>query len=209
MTAFIIANGELNDPEFARTALLNADHILACDGGLKHCHTLGVTPNCIIGDLDSVDKNLLSNYPDVPIIKFPTDKDQTDLELSLNHACSLGASTVIVLAGLGGRIDHQLGNIHALVQAVKQDIKAEIWDEHTKISIINNFCRLHKKDGEIVSLLPLSTTVCGITTSGLKYSLDDECLNVGYARGVSNCIVGEYAEINLKSGFLVVVQTSD
>ena len=206
MKVFIIANGRQNDYDFAKKALAGATYILACDGGLRHCHNLEIVPDYIIGDMDSADGFLLNEYRNVPILRFLPEKDQTDLELALAHACDLGAKSIVVLGGLGGRLDHQLANIHVLAQAADRDVCAEIWDEHTKVHLIKSCCLLHKNDGILVTLLPLTTTAEGIVTHGLKYPLKDESLKAGYARGVSNEITEEHAKITLKSGLLLAIQ---
>lgn len=207
MRAIIVANGDLNDRDFYRLVLMDGDYIFACDGGLSHCYRLDIMPHYIVGDMDSVDHGLLDHYPDVPVLRFSNEKDQTDLELAIAHACDMGVDSLVILGGLGGRLDHQLGNVHALSQAVKRNVRAELWDERTRVRLINDYCRLHKGDGILVTLIPLTTTVDGITTEGLKYHLKNESLTVGYARGVSNEILGDWAVVNVKSGLLLVIQT--
>ena len=207
MKAFIIANGDMCDYDFARTVLADGDYILACDGGLHHCHSIGILPNYIIGDMDSVDEAILAEYQNVPIMRFIPEKDETDLELAIARACELKAESIVVLGGLGGRVDHQLANIHALAQAVRIGVRAEIWDEHTRIMLIKDHCRIHRGDGYLVTMLPLTTEAAGITTEGLKFPLSSENLSVGYARGISNEITDDCARISLKSGLLLVIQT--
>jgi thiamine pyrophosphokinase len=207
LTAFIVANGEQNDYGFARALLTGKSCILACDGGLRHCRAMGIVPCCIIGDMDSVDARLLDESHNVPVLGYPTDKDLTDLEIAISHACDLGANDIVVLGGLGGRVDHMLGNIHALAAAVQRGARAALRDRHTKVSLIKDYCRLNAAEGGTVTLLPLTTAAEGIVTKGLKYPLNDESLEAGYARGVSNEIISEWAEVQLKKGLLVVIQT--
>ena len=207
MKAFIIANGEICDYDFTRMVLADGDHILACDGGLHHCHAMGVLPDYIIGDMDSVDGSLLYEYRESNIIRFDPVKNQTDLELAIARTCELNVDSIVILGGLGGRVDHQLGNVHAMAQAVENNVRAEMWDEHTRVMLINDYCRLQRGDGVLVTLLPLTTTAEGIVTEGLKYPLKNESLTVGLARGISNEIANDEARITLKSGLLLVIQT--
>jgi len=209
MKAVIVANGDINDYVFARQVLsdcIGYDYILACDGGLRHCHVLGVVPDYIMGDLDSAPEDILKEYLDVPMLQFSPEKDQTDLELALAFACEKGVKSIVILGGLGGRIDHQLANVHVLAQAVKRGVKAELRDEYTRVRLIDKQCRMHRHEGVLVTLLPL-TTVNGIVTEGLEYPLKDECLSIGFARGVSNKITDEWAAVSIKSGLLLVIQT--
>ena len=207
--AAIFANGEIKDADITRLVLIDWDYILACDGGLRHCDAAGIVPDYIVGDLDSVSEELLDKYQNVPVLRFFAEKDQTDLELAIAHACDIGAESIVVFGGLGGRVDHQLANMHVLAQAVERGVEAEIWDwsRDTRIKLIKNHCRLHKTNGTLVTLIPLTTTVDGIVTEGLKYPLKNESLIVGFARGVSNQIIDEMALVSLKSGLLLVIQT--
>lgn len=205
MKAAIVVNGDVSDYDFTRRLLEACDYVVACDGGLMHCHKMAVVPDCIVGDLDSV--QCLELYPDIPVLRFPAEKDQSDLELAIEHVCDEGAASLLILGGFGGRFDHQLANIHVLAQAANRGVKAELRDAHTRICLINEYCRLHKTDGNIVSLLPLTTSADGIVTEGLKYPLTNESLFAGFARGLSNLIINEYAEVSMKSGLLVVIQT--
>ena len=210
MKIVIVANGEIKDYDFARVILEDCDYVLACDGGLRHCHKLGTVPDYIVGDLDSAPKDILDKYQDVPVLHFPVEKDQTDLELAMAFACDKlkdeGADSLVILGGLGGRFDHQLANAHVLAQALEYGVNAELCDEYTKVRLIKSCCKIHKKDGILVTLVPLTTTVNGIVTEGLQYPLKDESLSIGFARGVSNQIVGEWAGISVKSGLLFVIQ---
>jgi len=214
MKAVIIANGDIRDYEFVRQILadfVGYDYVLACDGGLRHCHVLGVVPDHIVGDLDSAPQDILEKYRDVPLLQFSPEKDQTDLELAITFSCDKGADSITILGGLGGRFDHQLANVHVLVQAVERHVKAELRDEHTRIRLINDCCKikLHKQDGALVTLLPFTNAAEGIETEGLQYPLKSERLSIGFARGVSNQIIDEWAAVSLKKGMLLVIQTNE
>jgi len=209
----IIANGEFYEnsekiKKFAETALKEADYIIACDGGLEHCYNMDITPDIIIGDLDSAPADILAEYKDVPILRFPTEKDETDLELAMDFALKK-SQDILILAALGGRFDHALGNIHVLAEALKYGAKAVILDIYTRIVLIDDFCELQKSNGRMVSLLPFFSEAGRITTTGLKYPLIDENLRIGSVRGLSNEILKESAKIAIKSGLLLVVQTKE
>jgi len=201
MKTAIFANGDIQDYEFIQQ--LNYDYIIACDGGLRHCHRLNIMPNYIVGDLDSAPAEILKHYQNVPVLKFPSEKNFTDLELAIVHARESGATYLEILGGYGGRFDHQLANVHVLAKA---GLPAVMRDENTCVQVISDSCSLHKSDGNLVSLIPLTTTVEHIFTNGLKYPLSGENLNVGFAIGVSNEIVGKCAEVRLGDGLLIVIQ---
>ena len=203
MKAAIFANGDVNDYDFLKQIVKKYDYIIACDGGLHHCHRLSIRPNHIIGDFDSVSAEILEYYQNVPVTRFIPEKDFTDLELAIDHANKIKATELDLLGGFGGRFDHQLANVHVLTQA-KMPITMR--DETTCLRIVDSSCELSVNDGVLVTLLPFTHIVEGITTVGLKYPLNGESLQIGYARGVSNEIVDELAEVCVRVGKLVVVQ---
>jgi thiamine pyrophosphokinase len=207
MRCAIVANGEIKDYTAAREKLKDADYIIACDGGLRHFPLLKITPNCLIGDFDSAPLDLLAAYQaqDIPCIPFPAEKDETDLALAVAHVCIYSPASIIIMGALGKRIDHTLGNVHVLAQA--SGIPAEIWDESTSISLISSKAVFSKQDYTVISLIPLTSEVTGITTHGLRYPLHGETLRIGEVRGISNEFTAEIAEITIASGLLLAIRS--
>jgi thiamine pyrophosphokinase len=203
MNVVIVANGAVNDYGFLQRELSKYPYKIACDGGLRHFNAVGITPDILIGDMDSV-PHLNDN---IPILRYPREKDQTDLELALAHAFERIKNTpdpaVTVLGALGGRVDHMLANIFLL----HHDIPTKMKDETTVIQFVRSVCALNRADGGMVSLIPVNTA-SGITTSGLIYPLKNETLVFGETRGISNVLTGETATVTLSAGSLLVVQTS-
>jgi len=201
----IVANGEINDYPAAAAKLSAAGTIIACDGGLRHCPPLGIIPDYILGDFDSAPPKLLEQYrrAGVPALSFPSEKDETDLELAVAHALALDADTIILIGASGGRADHQLANIHVLAQS--GNIPMEMWDERTSIRLVRDKIILPREEYKTVSLIPLTTEVTGITTQGLKYALNNEVLRIGQTRGVSNEFAADIADVVVGDGMLLVV----
>ena len=111
----IFANGDLPNSEKARALLHDDDFIIAADGGTRHALALCKTPNVIIGDMDSATFDLRPlTEKGTQVIRFPQDKNETDLELAIQHALTLNPKQVVILAALGGRLDQTLGNISLL-----------------------------------------------------------------------------------------------
>src|SRR4030042_640169 len=128
--AVIFANGNLPEPVKARK-LLNADDLILCaDGGLLHAREVGVTPRAVIGDMDSLSRDVLNelSQSDVPIQLFPSDKNKTDLELALEHAVELQVSEILIVAALGKRMDHSLSNIQLLMMDILDGLEVRIDD---------------------------------------------------------------------------------
>ena len=207
MRALIFANGEFC-PQDAGLPIQKDDLIIAADGGSRHCITLDLRPNLLIGDLDSIDEKVLSEWrtEGVEINSYSQDKDQTDLELALLYAQDQGASKILVYGAAGGRLDMTIGNLTLLAHP---DLLIPI----TLICGMEEVHMLHRGEsltlngtpGETVSLIPLQPGPSTVTSSGLKYPLTSEALIFGYTRGISNQLIAERALIKLESGLLAVI----
>lgn len=202
--ALIFANGELQLPAAGAPP---AEAILAVDGGLAHCAALGLTPQALIGDLDSVDPAQQAAYAaqGVDVQAFPPRKDETDFELALAYALQIGAETISVLAGLGRRWDHSLANL--LLAASPRFAAARITFLHgeQRLFAFRGSARLDTPIGSRVSLIPLGRDAYGVSTTGLEYPLTEEDLPFGSTRGVSNVAVAAHASVRVKRGVLLCI----
>ena len=198
----IFANGELPDLEKARMLLHNDDFIIAADGGTRHAHALGLTPNIIIGDMDSLPENFEISSFNKDVILYPKDKNETDLELAIQHALTLNPEQIIILAALGGRLDQTLGNI-ALVSDLRPST-LRLDDGIEEVSFCRNEFTINGTSGDIVSLIPWLGEVTGIVTTGLKWPLQNEILYPQKTRGISNEMTSEIATIQIESGLLLI-----
>jgi thiamine pyrophosphokinase len=203
----IFANGELPNLEKAHTLLQRGSYIICADGGTRHALALNITPDLIIGDMDSVEKGDLHKLQEseVSIELFPHDKSETDLELAIQRAVEMMPAQIIIVAGLGGRLDQTLANITLLTgnRLLTLDIRLDDGVEETF------FCRdqvqVHGKSGDIVSLIPWGGEVSEVQTTSLKWPLHRETLYPDRTRGISNEMLGESATISIGSGMLLVV----
>jgi len=209
MLIAIVANGMINDYPAARKKIEKADYLIACDGGLRHFPLLGLVPDCVIGDFDSAPKELLLDNRErgVSIFAHSVDKDETDLSLAVTHALTKSPSAMVIAGALGGRIDHELGNLHVLARA--GDVPAEIWDEVTSIHLVTKEITLKREKYISLSLIPLTSEVTGITTRGLSYSLQNESLCAGETRGVSNTFSADEAVILVEKGLLLAIRSKN
>ena len=207
MLALIFANGDFNPPSDFAERLAAANLIVAADGGAQHCRALGLRPDVVIGDLDSLDAEarLGLEAQGVRVICYPADKDQTDLELALSHAKQAGAQEIIVLAGLGRRWDHSVANLLLATHAQFSSQRVLFLDGEQRFFVIRGRVRLEAKPGERVSLLPLGGDAQGVSIRGLQYPLNKETLTFGSSRGMSNVVLDATAEVELGTGFLLCV----
>ena len=206
MRAVIFANGQLN----GLVKLQPEDLIIAADGGAQHCLRLGIRPQVVIGDFDSVGGDELETLrgQGAEIIAFPARKDYTDLELALLEAQKRGAKQILLLAALGARWDQSLANI--LLPAAFPGLRISLVDGPQEISFIHpgETLEITGRAGDTVSLIPLGGDAKGITTHGLEYPLAAETLRLGSTRGISNVLLhqasaADRASVTLGAGLLL------
>lgn len=204
MKALILANGELYQSGILqqRVAEKTFDLIIGVDGGTRFAQELGVEVNVVIGDLDS-----LKHSVSAEVIKFPVDKDQTDLELALVYAKNQGVTQVVLLGTTGGRLDMTLANIFLLANEGFQCFdRIEIWHASQTAWLIRppGWVVTGNK-GDTLSLIPVNGKAFGVTTHGLKFALTDETLDFASTRGISNVLTESEAKIEIRNGLLLGV----
>lgn len=215
----IITGGYLSI-DFAREYIdnHNFDTIIAVDSGLAYAEKLNVNLSYLVGDFDSVPKEVLDKYYQMaeidgyPIIKkFNPEKDLTDTQIAIELAISLDAEELTILGATGTRIDHLLANIQLLSITQKKNISAFIIDEHNKIYLLDHSTTIMKENlfGPFISLLPYTEVVKEVTLRGFKYPLQNRDIHIGTSLGISNEVTAEQAEIIFQSGILIVTESKD
>lgn len=209
--ALIFANGELPGLERINSLIQPGDFLVAADGGSRYLKDLGLTPDLLIGDLDSVDADYLDSLLGTSTIikKFPVEKDETDLELAMIHALDAGYATIRILGALGGRLDHTMGNISLLLRSDLSGCDVRLLDGQQEVMLIRDHVAITGDPGDIVSLVPWGLPVKGVSTFGLQYALNNETLYPHQARGISNVLVDHSAEVSLKEGLLLCFHVFD
>lgn len=215
MKTLIVTGGNINKDFLLRTMNeIEFETIIAVDNGLKILNEINIKPNHIVGDFDTVDKKILDIYNNdktIEIHKYNPIKDNTDTDIAIKLAIELNSDKVIILGGIGTRIDHVIANIHILKYALDKNIECKIIDENNEIQLINKTTVLNKKDimKKYISLIPLTESVEGINLKGFKYELENGRLVIGSSLGVSNEIVKEQAIIEFDSGILIMILSKD
>lgn len=211
MRAVIFGNAEISNYNYIKKLLLDSDTIICCDGGIRHCIELCIKPNYIIGDFDSATKKELDFYKNqnIEFITFPKEKNFTDMELCIDFVSKREEKELLIFGGIGSRFDHSLANANMLRLALDNKINTKLINENNIVQLINDEIILNGNENDIISLIPLTTKVTGITTYGLYYPLFDETIYVYSSRGVSNKMTGNKAKVTIKEGLLFVIQTFD
>jgi thiamine pyrophosphokinase len=193
--------------------------IVAADGGFARALEIGLRPDVLVGDLDSLDPALLAaaEADGVPVRRARPDKDESDAELAMLAVIERGATRITVLGAFGGpRLDHALANLWLLAHPALAPAAIVLLDAGSRVLLIQApdpaggpvTCGLPGPAGATITLLPFGGDVAGITTAGLAYPLLDEPLTVGPARGLSNVRTGADAGVTVRSGRLLVVESA-
>lgn len=200
--------GAGNDVPLKNPALTRNYSLIVCaDGGASLAKTWGLKPDLIIGDQDSLDSETKAYWEGkaVSFQRFPVEKDETDLDLALTWALEQGATQVSLTGAWGGRVDHSLGNLALLYRLALLDIPNQLLTRNQILSATRSKFISQVQTGAIVSLLPLNSTVQGVTTSGLKYGLEKATLIQGSTLALSNEATQAEIFVEVKKGVLLIV----
>ncbi|AVQ29782.1 MULTISPECIES: thiamine diphosphokinase [Fusobacterium] len=202
-TAYVFFNGQLEGSREFYIKLIDEKKgdIYCADGGANHLEALGIFPLEIWGDLDSVTKEIIEKYRNnnVRIKKFPKDKDYTDGELILQHISKLNYDEIIIIGGLGGRIDHLLTNLNLIFKF--KNLK--FVTEKERIFSIEKKAELTGLRGKTISFVPFSEKVEGLTLEGFKYPLNKYILHQGDSICMSNIAVDDICKVTFDTGKLM------
>lgn len=211
-SCLIISNGLINDYSFYKDKISAYDYIICADGGINHAIKSNAVPNLWLGDFDSCKFNdLLTQNPwlkSVETITLNPQKDVTDTHYACIEAIKRGYNQITVWGGCGGRIDHMLSNIHILEFLLKNGVSAKLEDEKNTIHICDNTLSLCKAR-KYLSLIPMDTSVKISALTGVKYPLKNYTLTREISMGVSNEITSDKAELFVKSGLVLVIESDD
>ena len=177
------------------------DRILAADGGYRHCLAVGLQPDLLLGDFDSLDK-LPSELESK---KFPIEKDDTDTMLAIKLGLNLGHRTFHLYGGTGGRMDHTLANLQALAYLAQEGARGYLYDRgYIFTAIKDDRLALPARKEGIFSVFCLGSKAQGVSIRGAQYPLDRVPLSPFFPLGVSNHFQGQPVEIEVEDGCLLI-----
>lgn len=188
--------------------------VICADRGFDNARLLGLTPDLIVGDLDSISPSGLAsaNTSELKLEVHPSAKDATDTELAVERALAVGVTRMLVVGALGGRVDHELANIMLLADLGRRQIRAEIVDNLCWMLPLvaegrPNRVVIQGSRGDLLTLIPLSSECRGVSLQGLEYPLADATLGLGTSRGVSNIFAQDEVTVSLERGLLLAIVT--
>ena len=198
-TYALIANGAIHNYNQIKPLIQTHACVVAVDGGVNHCHKMKITPDMIVGDMDSALPEILEHYAKVPVRRFPCHKDETDIELAVQAVFTPVVEKITLFAALEKRTDHSLANLHLIRRYPKKvyiETEAELifaFDETIEIPCIT---------GQSISFIHIGDPVSGVNSKGLKWELRDAKFSK-YFMSVSNICVENSVRLTIKEGDLL------
>ena len=211
MKCIIIANGMINNYQFLENLIKQSDILVCADGGTRHLREIKTAPDVVIGDLDSInhdDRCFLKNM-DINIIQYPRKKDCSDTELAVEWAVKNKADYITLTGTTGNRLDHTLSNILLMKKITARGVGCRMVDEHNEIYLVSKKIQLKGMPGELLSIIPVTEKVTGLTLKGLEYPLYNAEVSMGSTMGISNCFAEKNAYISIKTGLIIVTKSKD
>lgn len=179
--------------------------IIAADSGWEKCEKLGIKYDLLIGDFDSSAKP----DTDCETIVLPVRKNDTDTFYCVKEAIKRGFDNILILGGIGSRIDHTYTNILALNFCADRGVKACLLDRYNKITVLTDDTIIEKGEYLHFSLFSLFGSCEGLTTRGTQYDLTDYTLTADCPLAQSNSFKDDRIEIKFKSGKILFIQSND
>ena len=196
----LLCNGEPPSRTLVRRLASWADEIVAADGGANIAMRFGITPNIIIGDLDSMSSAARRHFAGHLILKVSR-QDNTDLEKSLDFLSGGGRREVVIVGATGRRIDFTLANFASAWKFISRLVITFAADGWRAIPV-RGLCRVKAKRGTTVSLIPFGPC-SGITLRGLRWPLTNAAMKVGDI-AVSNVVLSSPFTVNVKKGVMML-----
>lgn len=197
---YIVGAGDFSEACFPLN-YRDDDLLLAADGGYGWLKKHNLKPDFIIGDLDSIKELPL----DTPILRFPQQKDDTDMMLAVKHGQSLGYNTFVIYGATGGRLDHTIANLQLLHYIANHNGTGYLADAVSLMTVIKNKSISIKGNPNAgLSVFSLTPKSEGVTLKGVGYPLSDGILTSDFPLGVSNYLTSDTATISVKDGVLLI-----
>jgi thiamine pyrophosphokinase len=180
--------------------------VICADGGANTALKMGITPDVIVGDLDSIHAEALVKFRRVEMFEDRSDQT-TDLEKAISWTIQSNFDHITVVGASGKRLDHTVGNLGVL-RKFYPDAIITLVDDNGELCYVGREYSFEAEKGDVVSLIPLNRCE-GVSTDGLKYPLDREDLELGVREGTSNVVVSSPVSIKVKKGHLLLFKLFD
>lgn len=200
----LVANGPIRWTEATAVLAAAAKPLLAADGGANHLGRIGLRPDAVIGDLDSISTGIRKFIGEERMIHRP-DQDRTDLDKALEYAFDeLGLERLTVLGATGGRLDHAVGNLGLLAKRALGDRLVFVADDHRVLGVTGELT-LDAEPGETWSFFTVDPAV-RVTLEGVRWPIADTAIDLARKPSISNEAVSDRVTVRAEGGAVVVVR---
>ncbi|MCH5321651.1 MAG: thiamine diphosphokinase [Eubacterium sp.] len=184
---------------------LDDRYVICADSGYKKCDLLEITPDLIIGDFDSSPK------PDVncEIIELNVRKDDTDTFHCVKEAIDRGYNDIVILGGIGSRIDHTYSNILSVNFCFERNVKCSLINEKNNITIVSGETVIKRGEYEYFSLFAFFEKCTGLSIAGAEYDLDNVEIKPSSQFTQSNAFKNDEVKIKIKTGKIILIMSND
>ena len=209
MRALIYTGGAI-DPARITEHPKSGDLLIAADSGYENAVKLGVSPTILLGDFDSLGEEKLQKIPNgIEILRVSVEKDRTDTQLAVDVALVRGAQEIVIIGGLGGRIDHALSNLAVLEWLQARGVPAAINDGFNRARFVRNGGALIGRSAfTYLSLIAADPVVKGVSVKGCKYPLENAKLTRACQFAVSNEMTGNCALVEVRRGGVYIIESA-
>lgn len=203
MTGMLVVGGEGPERLAFEPYVGKPDLVVAADSGLDTALRLGLKIDLVVGDLDSVsDPSLLTRFSPSQVLRFPTDKDETDTEIGLRVLTERGCDRIVVAGGGGGALDHFLG----ILMLFDRPTPPDVWvTRDASLVRLTGARTLEVIPGQTLSFFPLGREARVLRSTGLRWPLDGLCLRRGFA-SLRNQAASGTIELEIGEGGLLMVR---
>ncbi|MFC2139384.1 thiamine diphosphokinase [Bacteroidota bacterium] len=178
--------------------------LICADGGANYAYKLGLIPDYIIGDFDSIKDSVLRHYQNKStIIKYIRQSD-TDVEKCLKFSIRKKFKDVILVGVTGDRLDHSFCNL-GIVLKFSDNINVKVLHEKSLLQIMTGDITFNTTPGETVSIYGFNSKT-KITSQGLKYPLKNMSLPFGERESTSNIAISNNVELKIRNGNVFVIR---
>ncbi len=201
--ALLICNGEQPQAATLRELAARASHIVCADGGANVARRVGIRPDLIVGDFDSMTRETREYYEKQDVeLRYLSRQSDTDFEKALLYLGGAGHTSIAVAGVTGGLLDHTLGNFSIILRHIGE-FRMVLFDPHYRIDVITGSAEFVASPGDRVSLVPLARC-SGVRYEGLRYQLEGGLLEAGVAEGTCNEAMGKQFTVHIDDGALLV-----
>lgn len=210
MKGLIVTGGKCPKYDILKKYYDLTNYIIAVDKGAEYLIKNNLKFDLAIGDFDSIEEKFFAYIEEenIEYKKLNVEKNDSDTEAAINELEYKNCKEIYILAGTGSRLDHTITNIFILKRLYKKGIKAFIIDDNNRIRIAEGKEIIYR-EYENISIVPLSLGGANITLKGFYYKLENEDIEYGSSRCLSNYLNEDIGEVIIKNGMALIIESKD